>query len=888
MKNTKSHITPPRLAEKLLTWFIKDELAEEVLGDLDEKFYATLKQHSISKAKRNYWFQVINYLRPFAFKFFKNKNSFNNNAMIKHYFKTSWRGLIRDKVFSFIKIGGFAVGIAACILISLFVNQESSYDKQYKDGDRIFRIANNYQSNQYSELWTNLQGPLKPVLEDNLPEIEQVSKVVLWKWGNVGENNLRKVESPVTHFEDGFFYSDPELLEILEIPMLYGNQKTALATPMSLVMSKQKADKHFPNQNPVGKQIILNDDNETTYTITGVFEDFPSNSHLQGDFIMTLVGRTSGPGSSGWCCTNYDFYVKLKSGTSKISVEQKMVAIRDTYVMDKLEEAGKTDLEDLQQNQTYYLQPVSNIHLNPERVGDNVSHGSIETLWIFSIIAGIILIIATLNFINLSTAKSIKKAKEVGLRKVVGSVRSSLIQQFLLESIFFCFLAVVLSTIVAWISLPFFNQLAEKSLVIPWTTIWFIPTLFTGSIIIGILSGLYPAFYLSKFSPIQALRGSVKGTKSSMLRNGMVVFQFTATVILIIGALVAHQQFNHYMNQSLGYDKDQVVNILGMNSFSEEERDVVKSEVLRLASVESASYGDYLPVAGGSITNFAFWIADRRQVDSGFEAARWIVDEDYIQTMSMEIASGRNFENNTSDDNAILINESMAKQFGLENPIGTQIIDMFDDKYTIIGVVKDFYFESLTGDVIRPLAMVKGKGKSTLSLKIKPENMQTAMAGVTSFWEDFQPNQPIRYTFMDQRFQQMYSELVRVKTIFFIFSTLSIIVACLGLFALSAYTIEQRSKEICVRKVLGASVPRLFSLLASDFIKLVVIAIIIAIPTSWYLINDLLSNIGNRIELNWPVFAVASFSALTIALATISFESFKAAFVNPASKLRSE
>ncbi|WP_268124420.1 ABC transporter permease [Roseivirga pacifica] len=879
--------TPPRLAEKLLLWFLKDELAEEVLGDLDEKFYSTSEKYSTRKAKRNYWYQVINYLRPFAFKSLRVKN-LTTNIMIGHFLKISWRTLQRNKAFSSIKIVGFAIGIAACLLIALFIQHELSYDKHYEKQDQIYRLANQYADANDLGRWTNMQGPFKPVIEDHIPEIELVARTVFWKWADVGENHIRRAESKNNIFETGFFYSDPEILQILEIPMVYGDQKTALSAPNSLVISKSKADKFFPGENPVGKQMILNDRTFAPYTIGGVMEDLSTSTHLEGDFIMTLAEREFGPGTSGWCCMNYTFYLRTTPGADKAAIEKKLVDIRDTYVMDDLAKAGTTDLEEIKKYRSYFLQPIQNVYLNPEEIGDYQKHGPIELVWIFGAIAIVILILACLNFINLSTAKSIKRAKEIGLRKVVGSYRSSLIRQLLVESIFYSTLSVFLGMIIASIALPAFNQLAEKSLTIPWFSYWFLPLLLFIGIIIGFISGIYPALYLSRFSPIQALRGKADTkSKTSLIRNGMVVFQFTATIILIIGSMVLHKQFNHYMNQSLGYEKDQVINILGIGSILPKDRDILKDELLRIPSIESATIGDYLPVSGGRTTNASFWVDGKKGIEQGFEAATWRVDEDYLQTMGMEILQGRNITDQTRDTASIVINETMLKEFGLEDPIGARVVDMFDAKYTIVGVVKDFYFESLAGTV-RPLAMQRGKGNSTLSVKVNTENFAQAIAGITATWNKIKPNQPIRYTFMNDRFRQMYDSLLRAKSIFIIFSVLSVVVACLGLFALSAFIIEQRSKEISVRKVLGANISRIFTLLTTDFIKLVLIAILIAIPIGWYLTRKILDDMANRITPSWSLFGVAALVALVIALFTISFESIRAARVNPAQKLRSE
>ncbi|MFY0591088.1 ABC transporter permease [Roseivirga sp.] len=887
MIKKKDHITPPKFAQKVLKCCLKNELLEEIEGDLEEKYQVVFDKHGAKRAKRNYWLQVAHYMRPFAVKKTRLKLP-KTTAMHRHYLKISWRNLLRDKVFSTIKIGGFAIGIAACILISLYINHELSYDKHYEEGERIFRIANSYQSEEYSDLWANLHGPFKPVLEEYIPEIESVSRVVLWRWGNVGENHIRLPDSPNNIYESGFFYADPELLEILEIPMVYGSQKEALDMPNSIVISKSKAAKYFPNQNPVGEQIVLNDDTENAYTIGGVMEDFLTTSHLQGDFIMTLKGRKTGPGTSGWCCTNYNFYIKVVPNADKAALEQKLVDIRDTYVINELKEAGQTGTDDIQKHQTFYLQPVDKIYLNRENVADNMKHGTHDLIWIFGGVALTILLLAALNFINLSTAKSVKRAKEVGLRKVVGSHRSGLIVQHLTESSFYSILSVAIGACIAWAFLPTFNHVAAQSISIPWTSYWFIPTLFAAALLIGFLSGVYPAFYLSKFNPIQVLKGNVtKGVRASFFRNSMVVFQFTVTVVLIISALVSQKQFQHFMTRSLGFEKEQVINVLGLNGLNENERQVMKEEMLRIPTIEYATLGDYIPVEGGRRTNFGFDLLKDKGLNQGFEAARWAIDEDYLATMSMDLIEGRNFNKEMADENSIIINESMAQGFNLEDPIDVQVVDMFDGNYRIIGVVKDFYFESLTGTV-RPLAMVLGDGREILSLKVDASNVEQTLSSIQNVWDTFKPNQPLRYSFMDQKFEQMYEGLTQAKTLLVIFSILSVTIACLGLFALSAYSVEQRIKEVSVRKVLGATAERIFKLLATDFIKLILIAIIIAIPVGYYLMDMLLGDMANRIDLSWSIFGFAALLAFTIALITVSFESIKAATINPATRLRSE
>ena len=876
---------PPKLAQWFLLKFLRDDYAEEVLGDLDEKFCSVCQKHSRVSAKLNYWKQVIHYLRPFALK--RSKYS-THSFMLGHYIKISWRSILRHKTLSTIKIGGFAVGIAACLLIAMYVGQELSYDSYYKDQSRVFRMSNQWAEGGEVGRWTNLQGPLKEVIEDNIPDIQLVARTVLWSWGNAGSNLVRRKDSQYNTEEEGFIYADPGLLKILEVDMIAGTREDALSKPNTIVISKSIADKYFKNQDPVGELLVLNDKPEDTYTIGGVMEDFPANSHMHPDFIMTLFERKSGPGTSGWCCTNYVFYAKIQSGADKHQVEDKLLEVRDTYVMDQLKTAGKAGVDEMQQYHSYFLQPIADVYLNRSEVWDDINHGSYEMVWIFSAIALIILLLACVNFINLTTAKSLQRAKEVGLRKVVGSVRSDLIGQYLSESVVFSMIAILLAVFVAYAALPIFNQVADKSLSMPWFAWWFFPVLFAVGLIIGLISGIYPAFYLSKFRPVQVLKGKVSsGRGTARMRGGMVIFQFMVTIVLLIGAIVTQEQFQLIMNKSLGFDKDQVVTIHGLNTLDSTTISALKQEVLNTPTVHGASVSDFRPVTGTDIHNRNYWLESERLLNNGFEAARWTVDEDYLRTYGMELIQGKNFTGSTSDKKAIIINERMAYMLGLKEAVGERVIDMFDQKYRIIGVVKDFHFESVFEEV-EPLAMVYGTGSSVLSVNISASDMRNTLLSLESTWNEFKPNQQFRYTFLNQSFEQMYDSLIRAKTIFIIFAILSIIIACLGLFALSAYMVEQRSKEVSIRKVLGASVSGIFTLLTFDFIKLVLIALILAIPLGWYLMDLFLGDVNNRVDLSWQLFALAGIVGVLVAIITISFETIKAALINPAKRLRSE
>jgi putative ABC transport system permease protein len=792
--------------------------------------------------------------------------------------------MLRQKTLSIIKIGGLAMGVSACILIGLYIRHETNYDKHYTRVNDIYRLSNQWSQEGESGKWTTLQGPLKEVLEDNIPEMEQVARIVTWSWGNAGENHIRRRDSKYNVFESGFIYADPELLEILEIPLVYGTKDKALESPNSMIISMSIAQKYFPNENPVGKQMVINDNPRDTYTIDGVMEDFPSTSHFDADFILTLSERKFGPGTSGWCCGNYVFYTRLTENANKLAVEEKCVELRNSYVMDKFRQVGKTELDEMELYHSYYLQPISNIYLNPDEVYDDINHGSAELIFTFGIIAIIILLLACVNFINLSTAKSAERSKEVGLRKVVGSKKLSFIYQYLSESTLYSLIAVAVGIISAWFLLPLFDQLADKSLSMPLNTWWFLPLAFAGALVVGLLSGLYPAFFLSRFKPVEVLKGRSKSSRTStFFRSSMVVFQFSATVILLIGAIVLHQQFQLIVTQSPGFDREHVINVQGLETLDPQTRLAFRNQIINQSDIQHATLSDYLPVSGSAIQNRTFWIAERRLLDPGFEAARWSVDEHYLPTLGMEVVAGRNFTNNESDKDAIIINEQMVRAFGLDDPLGVVITDMFDNQHRIIGVVKDFYFRSMF-DEIRPLAMALGDDGTTLSVKTTGNNIDN----LASIWEEFQPNQVFRYTYMDQRFAETYETLIRAKTLFLVFAAVSVLIACLGLFALTAFMIEQRSKEVSIRKVLGASATSIFTLLTVDYLKLVMIAIAISIPIGWYFMDDYLGDIANRIDLSWMIFVGAGTIALIIAFTTISFDTIRAVHQNPAEKLRSE
>jgi putative ABC transport system permease protein len=811
--------------------------------------------------------------------------------MFRNYFTIALRQLRKQKMYSVIKIGGFALGIAACLLIALYIRDELSYDKYYPDASRIYRVIVKFDNNGKMEMGADWPPPLARALREDFPEVENAGRFMPHElFYGAGSNEIRRTDKIENNYENRFTYFDQSLLDILKIPMVYGDRHQALAEPNSMVISRRKADKYFPGKNPLGQLMILNDDKNKVYKVTGVMENFPTTSHLQYDFLLTLSNHElwNGELAAGWGSSNYMTYVSLKPGASAARLQSKLKLIITKYYIPTLKAAGDKLADGLENKVWLLLQPVADIHLKSYNIEDGLEKGDIRFVWLFGAVASFILILACINFINLSTAKSANRAKEVGLRKVVGSLRGSLVWQFLTESLLFSFLSVALAILLAVALLPYFNELSAKSLAIPWSAWWLIPVLVASAAGIGILAGLYPSFYLSSFRPIEVLKGQVsRGTKNSVLRNGLVVFQFTTSIILIVSTLVIYRQTHYILNKKPGFDKDQVLLIEGANTL-DKKTNAFKEEMLGIPQIKSVSVCDYLPISGSKRDEESFYREGRIKVDIGVTAQRWRVDYDYLNTMGMRIVAGRGFSRDmASDSSAIIINQAMVNKMGLKNPLGQEITNGWGNLH-VIGVVGDFNFETMKQD-IAPLCMVLSNNNSSIiSVKMKGSEAKNTIAAISALWKDFAPSQPIRYSFLDESFAHMYSDVQRMGQIFTSFAVLAIIIACLGLFALSAFMAEQRNKEISIRKVLGASVSGITAMLSTYFIRLVFLSILIATPISWWAMNKWLQDFAYRLPISGWLFVLAGLLAIGIALVTVSFQAIRAAVANPVTSLRSE
>ncbi|TAN16888.1 MAG: ABC transporter permease, partial [Chitinophagaceae bacterium] len=660
----------------------------------------------------------------------------------------------------------------------------------------------------------------------------------------------------------------------------------------TIVMCKSMADKYFPHQDPVGQMLVFNDNTQRPLKIGGVMADFPATSHLQYKCFISLSGLSFWNGEQEtWNASNYAIYLLLRPGVNIASFDQKMTKdVLDKYMMPSWKANGRpmAEIEKFLKSASLYLQHVTDIHLGSYGIeNDYVQHGDIRYIWMFAAVAIFILLLACINFINLSTARAANRAKEVGVRKVIGSLRSDLVKQFMIESLLYSFLSFIIAFVLAYSLLPLFNKMVNTRLSIPWEEWWLVPSFVLSVFIIGLLAGLYPAFYLSYFKPVEVLKGKLGiRNKNGGLRNGLVVFQFTISVILLIGTLVIYKQMQYILHSKIGFDKDEVVMIKGTDALGHQTTSF-KNDLLQLPDVKNVSVSDFLPVDGTKRNGNTWWAEGKMREEGGVVGQRWVVDENYIPTLGMKLVAGRNFSRDMpTDSQAVIINQVMVNKLELKDPIG-KIITNGSEHLHIIGVVGNFCYESVRQQVA-PLCMVLGNSSSMVSVKLNAADMQEALSSIGKVWKRFEPHQMFRYDFLDQRYAAMYADVEITGKLFTVFSLLAIIVACLGLFALSAFMVEQRNKEIGIRKVLGATVGGLFAMMTGDFLKLVCIALLIAMPVGWFVMNKWLQNFAYGINITWWIFLIAGALALFIALITVGFQAIKAAVANPVNSLRAE
>jgi len=811
--------------------------------------------------------------------------------MFKSYFTIAIRNLSRNKAFSFINIFGLAVGLATCLLIMLYIFDELSYDRQHTKGDHIYRIAS--VGGKQNDRWAGAPGPLGWTARKELSEVEEVTRLLTFPDIKTMLLRYEGDATPRQFFESNGYYVDSSFFTIFTYDFLYGKAATALNQPNSMVVSEQLALKFFGRANPLGKVMVITTPfGKMNYTIAGVFDDSRNKSHIPGNFFLSLRNMDMGKWAeqqTNWATNNIFYtYVLLKDKTDPLLFEKHLQRFFARH--------AAPDLKAMGVSKTLFLQPVKNIYLHSAIGGEIAANGNITYLYILTSIAAFILLIACINFMNLSTARSEKRGKEVGVRKVIGAQRGSLIRQFLGESFIMCLLALIGAIVLVIAFLPSFNNLTHKYLRPadqPSLIVWIIGlTLGT-----GLLAGLYPALYLSAFKPISVLKGKIINSFSAKaIRKGLVVFQFSISICLVLGALVIWQQLSFVKDQDLGFNKDQQVILpleLGFDN-SEANYTALKNELLQDPHITSVTCGSSYP----GITNIEdmLFYPDGKTANDNVDIALSAIDHDYLKNLGFILASGRGFSASPHRDSAsIILNEKAVNGLGytLDNAVGKNIhFDFKHQLYTfrIIGVVKDFNFESLHSN-IKPFAFTSGAFADKYSYLIasfKTTDYKALVASLGNIWYKINPNTPFEYSFLDQDFQNNYKKEELASQIVVYFTAIAIFIACLGLFGLTAFSAEQRVKEIGVRKVLGASVKDVTILLSKDFVKLVGLAILIASPVGWFIMSKWLQGFAYRTPIHWWIFALAGSGAVIIALVTVSFQAIKAALANPVRSLRAE
>jgi len=859
MSENKIHYKPPKLAEYFLRKLLPDEGWDTPLGDFEEDYNEIVAAQGIIRAHGWYFFQIVKLLPGFIF-----NSIYWSLTMFRNYFKITWRNIVRQKGYSIINISGLAVGMASCILILMWVQHERSYDKYHEYADDIYRVV---ETQFYADgvVFPVAVTPsaLAPALKEQFPEIKNSTRLTSRGWTIKYGDNI---------FYEGIGLADPTFLEIFTIPFIKGNPASALSDPHSILITEEMVEKYFANEDPVGKLLRINDRDD--FTVTGVIKDFPDNSHIGINFLAPFIYLEElGTSMDNWGSNSHYTYILLEPGTDYLSVDNK--------IFDFVQKQRETTME-------IHLQPLTEIHLysGSTYAVDVGGHGDIVYVKIFSIVAGFILLIACINFMNLSTARSERRGKEVGLRKVIGARRIQIIKQFFSESIMMSTIAFIVALLLIITLLPVFNDLSGKNLSLS----QFGYSIFIGFLAVvfatGILSGSYPALFLSSFKPVQTLIGSGGShSKGSSFRKMLVVIQFSLSVIMIIGTLVVSQQLDYIRGKNLGLDKENLLLLSLTGDFGENYR-TAKQELLSNPNITDITVTSQLPTYVARST--ASWDWDGKEEGINVLMHFISVGPDYVNTFKMEMAEGRFYSKDHSVDSInVVVNERAVEAMGMDSPIGKRL-SIGGSDLSIIGVVKNFHIKPIQ-TMIEPLVMIMQESMNrTMVVRTKPENISNTIEFVENTYKELNPDTPFEYSFLNERYESQYRSEQRIGKLSTYFAGIAILIACLGLFGLAAYMAEQKKKEIGIRKVLGASSPSIFHLLSRNFIFLVAISNIIAWPIAYYFLNNWLQNYAYHTSLTPTVFILAAGMAVVIALLTVSYQAIKATHTNLVKSLRYE
>jgi len=825
--------------------------------------------------------------------------------MIRNYIKIAWRNLTRNKVSSIINISGLAIGLACVLLIGMYVADELSYDRFFKDANRIYRVNLDGKMGNNQFVAGHTPPPVGAALQSSFPQIESYTRI--YRPGDeIVHYELNGQKQSLT--EKSLLAVDSNFLKFFDYKLIEGNASTCLNGINSIVITQRAAKKYFGNASPIGKTLVF-DEYSTPFIVSAVLKDIPKQSSLQFDVLQTTA---SIPGIKrfawSWVWLQTGTYVKLTSTAAVdpntiAKLESKLPQLVATQAVSAFKRIGQPWDEFKRKGGKWdlHLQPLADLHLYSADIGTRYFEQSdIKYVYIFSAVGLFIILLACVNFMNLSTAQAVKRAKEVGIRKVLGSQRQQLIRQFIAEAMLYTIFAMIFAVVIVMLVVPAFNQLAGKELSVSTLSAPKSVLAILGLITItGLLAGSYPAFFLTSLKPISILKGSSlfsRNDSSFFTRNTLVVFQFTVSTVLIICTVVVYKQLVYNQSKDLGFNKENVLVIANGDRLGKNE-EALRTELLRLPQVANASISTSLPTKNSFGDTYIPELntSDVHGTENNIMLSSFIVDESFVPTLNLKIKTGRAFSKDYADSASVLLNETAAKRIGWKDPIGKTLTypGGNNQKFKVIGIIKDFNTESLRAN-ISPFALfyttskTYNIGTSYISVRIKPGDYNAAMETIKHKWAEFAPGMPFEYSFLDAEYDMLYRSDQTMGKVFTVFTVLSVIVACLGLLGLAIYTAERRMKEISIRKVLGATVSNVVTMLSVDFLKLIIVASILAFPIAWYGMNKWLQDFAYRTNISWWVFALSAGVTVLIALITISYQSIKAALTNPAGSLRSE
>ncbi len=862
---------PPSVLIRILGKMVDPRVRYDALGEYEEMYYSITERSGYASALAWYLCQIIIMLPELLKNFL-----FRSFGMLKNYFKTLHRYLRRQKIYTILNISGLAFGLACCILIFKYIQYEFNYESQHEHADRIYKVVTRVHGDAFmgSNRYAITPAPLAPALMAEFPEVESATR--LYKSSNV----FLKYEKRF-FLEDNWLYADKHIFEIFTIPLVKGNPETALKNPFSVVISEEMAKKYFGREDPIGKFLKFNSTYD--FAVTGVMEDMPVNTHIRSDFIANfetlndLLFKLD-----HWGRRAFHTYFLLRDGNSADRLLKKYPVLLESKLKNskwwKKEEADR-----------FYNQRLTDIHLKADTINNLVPVSDTKYIYIFSVIAIFILLTACVNYMNLATARSAGRAKEIGVRKVIGAKKVQIVLQFFGESVLMSMFSLLLGYFLASFFLPVFNSLINRELSLNIAeNINFTAALLLLGVAVGIISGSYPAFYISSFKTAAALKGSIKKNRKGMsLRNFLVVGQFSISIFLIIGTMVITNQLNYIRNKKLGFSKDHIITAGIIDKSILNKREAFKEELLKQAGISQVTFSSVLPMRFNNQI-YMNYEGKPKNDKNGFLTYFAVVDYDYFKTFDMEIKNGRDFSKEIdSDSPAYIINETAAKQLGWENPIG-KMYGYRGNMGPVVGVVNDFHYADFHIALESVSFQLLPNDGRLLSIKFNSDNIQGVITGINKVWKSFSSGYPFNYEFMDEKYDNMYRSEIRLGKAFRYFSALAVIICCLGLYGLASFTVEQSTKEIGIRKVLGASETGIVRMLAWKFTKWVLIANIFAWPAAYFFMNKWLNDFVYRIGLSWNIFLYAGSIALLIALVTIIFQSVKASLTNPVITLKCE